>query len=264
MTRKIPIRWLSVAVPAALAAGAAPAWGEPAPRQTTREFLGDEAAWAEAAMVVQQASPLFGAREYYLSGAGDIVVVDVRLDEEVAGLETRFVFTGLKDQVDAIFEKLCNADALNAPAEQADGPAPTCIGPPLLILRSSDGQVRSMPFPRAEAYEDAWLAVSALKHLIRNAEPVHEGAYQADYIPNGFDWSANLVTPRKQIRWDVKPTAEEQARAEAEYERKAQIQLQAVEQRRQEELRAGAATQGPVPSPQPTPETEERHDSSNR
>ena len=43
------------------------------PENATSRFLGAEADRAGVSFVLQQSSPLFGGREYYISGAGRIV-----------------------------------------------------------------------------------------------------------------------------------------------------------------------------------------------
>ncbi|MCB9858442.1 MAG: hypothetical protein H6818_22415 [Phycisphaerales bacterium] len=199
----------------------------------TSRFLGTEAEVADASLVLQQASPLFGGREYYVSGSGRIVIVDIRRGREPGVVERRFEILDASKQTKAIFQKLQSVDLLGIPLEQADRPRRTCTNPPLFILRNSKGEVRALPMVKAaptKEFDDVLNAVASLILLTSGREPVHEGAYDTGFIPKGFEWTAPILTPGKEIRWAPHASAAEVEQAEREYREKVAIQLKQLEQ----------------------------------
>ncbi|MCK4657979.1 MAG: hypothetical protein KAV82_00520 [Phycisphaerae bacterium] len=230
-----------------LAMSAGPLLAEDTVVNSTSTFLGPETEWAEAAVVIQQASSMFGAREYYISGAGKIVVVDVRPEQEQGFVERRYEFNDRADLLGKLLKQICQGDVLGVAAQRSESePPPTGITPPLLILRNPKGKTQAVSFPRdgsTQEYEKAWLAVSALKGLIQDAQPHYTGKYAKSFIPQDFVWSAETVLPRRVVHWAPIATAQDNARLQEEYRHKVEIQLQAIEKNRAEKARADSKNQ---------------------
>lgn len=198
----------------------------------TARFLGERNEWQKASIIVYQASPLFGAQEYYITGEGRLISVSVKMEPGQGAVELRHELLIAVSIVESLIDKLVEGDVLTAGLAALDTPPRTCIGAPLLILRNSKGVLRSVPFPRARptaAYEEAWLKVSALKDVVADAHAQFSGDYEPTFIPKGFEWSSTVLGPRKDINFSRVPTAEERARAEEESWRAVELQIREVE-----------------------------------
>ncbi len=201
----------------------------------TTAFLGPRSEWKDAAIVVQQASPLFGGREYYVSGTGAIVLVDVRRSLETGTVERRFELADQLELTNKLFATIERGDLLDPNLKVSTAPRPTCRGPVLFIVRNSKGEVHSVLAPEGatrNAYDEVLLDVHSLVRLAYEGNPVYEGDNDPTFIPKDFSWAAPIVGPRKNVSWTPFPTAEERARAEAEYERRVKVQLEEVARKR--------------------------------
>jgi len=204
----------------------------------TGRFLGGQNEWKEASIVVYQASPLFGAQEYYLTGEGRVISVTVRMPPGQDAVEVRHEVSIDAATIGSLIAKVIESDVLSEGQAALTAPPPTCIGAPLLVLRNSRGEVRSVPFPLAhpnDAYEEAWLKISALKHEVADAQPFFTGDYAPLYVPEGFEWSSAILRPRKDINFSRVPTVEERALAEEEFWRMLGLQNREAEKVSQEE-----------------------------
>ncbi len=216
-------------------AAAKEAMADDPPESLTSQFLGNENQRSGVSFVLQQSSPLFGGREYYISGDGRIVIVDIQRNEQSDIVERRFEFEGLSEQTTALIEGLRQADLLNVPVEQVGVPGPTCTTPPLFIVRNAAGEVRSLPQIKGaptKAYEDVMLAVAALANLTLEKEPVYQGAYDKAFVPRNFEWTSPILMPGKNIRWAPRATAADIQKAEQEYLKKVEIQLKLIDEAR--------------------------------
>ena len=231
MKRRVWTRWTGLATLLVLVVSGGLVWAEQPAENGTRVFLGEQSEWEGVAIVVQQSSPLFGGREFYVSGAGRIVIVDVRRNREPGVQERRFELTDAMEETNALIEKVIQANLLEATLERSDRPRPTCSGSPLFILRNADGQIRSLPLiagAPTEAYDDVLHEVASLMRLTRGKKPVCEGRYDTAYVPESFAWTAEILAPGKDIRWAPQAAEADIARAEQEYSRKVQVQLEAI------------------------------------
>jgi hypothetical protein len=195
---------------------------------STSAFLGAPSAWKDVHLVVQQASPLFGGREFYVSGSGTVVIVLVRRGSEIGTIERRFQLSNLLKETSGLFAKMQQGDLLNPDLQESQQPGPTCHNPLLFVVRNGAGEVRSVPTPAGAAkgiFDEVLGDLYALVKLTQEKEPLYEADYNPAFIPKDFVWSTPIVGPRKIVQWVPFATAEERARAEEEYQRKVQLQL---------------------------------------
>ena len=232
MTRTFWARASVVGCFCLLASATSEAKADDLPETVTSRFLGAEADRAGVSFVLQQSSPLFGGREYYISGDGRIVIVDIQRNEQSEIVERRFEFTKHSKQTTLLIEKVRKANLLNTPLEQVNVPGPTCTTPPLFIIRNAAGDIQSLPLIKGaptKAYEDVMLAVAALANLTLESEPVYQGRYDKTFVPKQFEWTSPILTPGKDIRWAPKATAADIEKAEQEYLKKVEIQLKLID-----------------------------------
>lgn len=218
----------------------------PKPANATAAYLGPPADWTGVSFVVAQASPMFGGREYYVSGSGRIVIVDIGRSRDANVVERRFEVTNAGEATKLI-QNLGQLDLLNIPVERNDLPAPTCANPPIFILRNNKGQIRSLPLLRGaptKAFDDVLLAVASLMRLTRETQPVYEGNYDPKYVPKNYNWTRPILGPGKEIRWAPMATEQQNQKAEEAYLEKVQIQLQEIER-----VRSGGMEAEPAPKP---------------
>ncbi len=231
-----------------LAASEAPAQ-QPPPKaaNVTDTFLGPQAGWQGVSFVVAQASPLFGGREYYVSGSGRIVIVDIRRGRDAAVVERRYEINDAAEATKLI-QDIGRADLLGLPVERNDVPPRTCTNSPIFIIRNNAGQIRSLPLLRGaptQAFDDVLLAVASLMRLTRGLQAVYEGNYDPTYVPKNYNWTRPILGPGKEIRWAPMATEQQLEKAEKAYLEKVQIQLQEIER-----VRSGG--QAPQPGAQPS------------
>ncbi|MCB9863241.1 MAG: hypothetical protein H6820_07790, partial [Phycisphaerales bacterium] len=99
------------------------------PESATSKFLGAVADRGNVSFVLQQASPLFGGREYYVSGEGRIVIVDIRRQPDGEFIERRFEMADASEETDKLIAMIRQVDLLSIPLEQKDQPRRTCSTP---------------------------------------------------------------------------------------------------------------------------------------
>ena len=238
MMRKRMINTCLVSSLCLLSAAASDVVADEPPENATSRYLGAEADRAGVSIVLQAASPLFGGREYYISGEGRIVIVDIRRRPEAAIVERRFEIEKANAQTDEIIRMIRDADLLSIPLERKDRPRASCSTSPLFLMRNAAGTVRSLPLTRGaqtKAYEDICMAIAKLMKLTRDKDPVYEGDYDTKFTPNQFEWTIPILLPGKDIRWAPKATAADIEKAEQEYLKKVEIQLKQLELDRQKE-----------------------------
>lgn len=217
----------------------------------TSKFFGARADQASVSFVLQQASPLFGGREFYVSGDGHIVIVDIRRRASQKIVERRFEIEDASKEAGTLIDMIRKADLFGVPLENPIVPRATCSLPPLFILRNGAGDVRALPMIKGaptKAYEDVCMAVAALMKLTREIEPVYEGDYDATYSPRHFDWTKPILAPCKDIRWAPSATSAEIQKAEEEYLKKVDIQLKELEARKLKDAEKG---EPPAETPKP-------------
>ncbi len=213
---------------------------EPEPT-VTEQFFGTEVDGQHAAVVLRQISPLFGGREYYLSEAGRLVIVDIRRDEQGLINERRFEIEKLEEDAAAVFKLMIAKEILAVPLELEDKPGPTCTNPPLMLLRNAAGDVRALPTIKgapSKAYEDVLMAIAALMQKTRGIEPSYLGNLDEGYVPTGFEWTTPILANGKTTRWAPHATAADVAKAEREYQQKVRLQLQIIEEAKRKAIQS--------------------------
>lgn len=229
--------------------------GDDPPESATSRFLGAETERAGASFVLQQASPLFGGREYYVSGDGQIAIVDIRRQAQGEIVERRFEIKDANVHTDKLFALIRQVDLLGIPLEQVNKPGPTCTTSPLFIIRNGAGEVRALPLIKGaptKDYEKVCLAVAALMKLTRGKETVYEGAYEKTYIPKGFEWAKPILDPGKTTRWAPHATPAEIEEAEQAYRKKVELQVKLLEKNR---AKAAESRKAPTAKPDAQKET---------
>lgn len=224
-----------------LGLAAALSGGEQGQVTATRAFLGPPSEWAHVAIVLHQSSPMFGSQEFYVSGAGEIVIVTVRRDPAVNVLEKRFKLSQTVERATQLIDKIRQASLLDVALEREDQPSATCDNPPFFLMRNGKGEIRALPLIRgapSAAYGQILQEVVMLRRLTRHIEPVYEGPYDPTYVPKTFAWAANVLGAAKDVPWTRSATAEEIARTESEYWRKVEVQLQQIAESRANEEKA--------------------------
>ncbi len=212
----------------------------------TDTFLGPQADCQGVSFVVAQASPMFGGREYYVSGSGRIVIVDIRRSRDANVVERRFEFNDAAE-ANKLIQDIGQTDLLGIPVERNDRPPRTCTNSPIFLVRNKKGEIRSLPLLQGaptEEFDEVLLAVASLMRLTRELKPVYEGNYDPKFIPKNFNWTRPILAPGKEIRWAPMATEQQIEKAEKAYLEKVQIQLQEIER-----VRSGGEEAEPAAEP---------------
>jgi len=182
--------------------------------------------------VIQDGSPLFGLREYYIEGDGSITVIDVLPGAESGAVEKRYEPGRSAARVRKLMEEVCSGDSLREPPNHRAERIHTCSGPPRLYVRNQAGEVLSVAFPRygrSADHEKAWLTASALREVLVGLAPVHEAPYDPGFVPPAFqDWAATLVLAGRPSRFSRPLSPEQRQRALEDYRRAEEIQRRLV------------------------------------
>lgn len=211
------------------------------PSSVTGDFLCHPDQGQGSAAILQEASPLWGASEIYVSRAGSIVVVDVRRDPDLSAVERRYQLYDSREAQRAL-DLLCAGNVLDVEPRSGQDPPGTCIDAPQLIMLGSGGETRVVPFPRngpSDEYEAAWLNLSELKRKALRGSPVYEGPYAPEYVPEEFLWARPILGPLKAITFTPAADPEDLARAVKDFEARIELQLEAIARVRAEEEKGG-------------------------
>ncbi|UCC31507.1 MAG: hypothetical protein JSU86_04365, partial [Phycisphaerales bacterium] len=138
-----------------LGLAAAGSYAEEIRPNVTGTFLGPASEWDATGIVIHQASPLFGSREFLVTGSGKIVVVYVGRNEEGEIYERRYELADQRDEAHAVIAEIRDVDALQSTRADSicDLSNTTCGAAPLVMLRNALGEVRSLSIESRSALQ---------------------------------------------------------------------------------------------------------------